>query len=167
MKWGCVLNLPVLEVHELQYIKVVNYVFVAPVVQVFWVLSIHVVFGYLSLGMERFATAAPVGNSTWPSWCSVAKSTARCWSFTGNRLMVNSTLNFIFLMKVCNNLKETQKVRETCGFHPFFWVSRRHVSLDQPLLFWEAQLHTVQLYSVNISIVHRDRWDRVLRFGHS
>lgn len=64
----------------------------------------------LSLGMARLASAAPDGNSTSSSWWLTAKSTARCCSLKGYRLISNSTLNFILLIKISVNLKKRWKV---------------------------------------------------------
>lgn len=56
------------------------------------------------------------------------------------------------------------------SFHVIFWllrlltwVSHKGLQLLPP---WEAEVHTIQLYSVNISSIHSDRLDRVSRFGH-
>lgn len=46
------------------------------------------------------------------------------------------------------------------------WVSTRQVSVVQLLPLREAQLHTIQLHSVNISGVHGHGPGRVSRFGH-
>lgn len=85
----------------------------------------------LSLGMGTIVTAAPDGNSTSPSWCFTAKSTARCCSFKGKRLIVNSTSNFILLIKVCNNLKCVKR-RETRELVSLSCVHISQVSLLLP-----------------------------------
>lgn len=116
------LNFSVLEGH---YFRVIGFVCVL----ITLCLSFHVcmfpvcLWGPdLSLGMVRLATAAPDGNSTSSSWCFVARSTARCCSFKGKRLRVNSTLNFMLLMNICRSLTEEQKKRagtcECCLYSP-------------------------------------------------
>lgn len=107
----------------------------------------------LSLGMERLATAAPDGNSTSSSLCFAAKSTARCCSFKGNRLIVNSTSNFILLIKICSNLKqgvESERkgwvwlfihcLRRKLGFKPESILSPALTSLRSPASHYPALL---------------------------
>lgn len=103
----------------------------------------------LSLGMERLATAAPDGNSTSSSWCCTARSTARCCSFKGYRLIVNSTLNFMLLIKICNNLTQGWKVwvgffiyhlRHKLGFKQTSIISPALTSSRSPASLYPALL---------------------------
>lgn len=64
----------------------------------------------LSSGKEQLDFAAADGNRTSESgFALVAMSTARCCSFRVSLLSVNSTSNFILLMKFATNLKSVEK----------------------------------------------------------
>lgn len=96
----------------------------------------------LSLGMGVVRTPEPDGKSTSSIWCFSARSTARCWSFRGKRLMVNSTSNFVLLMKLCTSLRG----REGVGKYPTdhcivtLWGGLSLTSLRSPAWLFLAPL---------------------------
>ena len=105
----------------------------------------------LSLGMERLAAAAPDGNSTSSSWCFATKSTARCCNLKGYRLIVNSTSNFMLLIKVCNNLRQRCKVWGKCPSLPIKrskFQSRIYLFAKPNLTRSSSTLWTYPVYTV-------------------